>query len=111
MAGFSIHLAIGKRYIEKHKSEIEYEEEYYRGISAPDLYEGNYKNKSESHYGMWGDYQAITNIDEFLKDSKVDMNKDYWKGYFLTLLFQVIPCLVLARLDALIKKGQEIIKE
>lgn len=86
MAGFMIHLAIGKRYIEKHKLEIENEEEFYRGIIAPDLYEGNYKNKSESHYGMWGDYQAITNIDEFLKDSKVDMSKDYWKGYFVHLL-------------------------
>lgn len=35
---------------------------------------------------MWGDYQAITNIDEFLEDLKVDMNKDYWKGYFVHLL-------------------------
>ncbi len=37
--------------------------------------------------------------------------EDYWKGYFLTILFQIIPCLVLAKLDMFIKKGQEIIKD
>lgn len=37
--------------------------------------------------------------------------EDYWKGYFLTIIFQAIPCLILARLDMLVKKGQEIIKD
>lgn len=36
--------------------------------------------------------------------------EEYWRGYFLTILLQFIPCLILAKLDMLVKKGQEIIE-
>ena len=89
MPGFTIHLAIGEQYIKKHKEEIKNKKEFIKGIIAPDLNEKMTdieKNKSKSHYGDWGDNKTITLIDKFLKDKKVNMEKDYWKGYFLHLL-------------------------
>ena len=89
MAGFTIHLAIGKRYIEKHKEEIKNTEEFLKGIIAPDMNEQMIdieQNKSKSHYGKWGNYCTNTDICKFLQDTHVDINQDYWKGYFLHLL-------------------------
>lgn len=45
MASLNVHLAIGKLYLEKNKN-ISNEEEYYKGIIAPDLVE----DKNKSHY-------------------------------------------------------------
>ena len=45
MASFNIHLAVGKRYIEKTKA-IKDEKEFYKGIIEPDLV----SDKAVSHY-------------------------------------------------------------
>ena len=89
MPGFTIHLAVGKRYIEKHKNKIKNENDFMKGTIAPDLdkeFSQIEKNKSKSHYGKWGQDNLITNIDEFLADKNIDINNDYWKGYFIHLL-------------------------
>ena len=89
MPGFTIHIAVAKQYILKHKLEIKNEKEFIKGVLAPDMNEemnNIAENKSKTHYGEWGNYRVTTNIDEFLNDSKIDMEQDYWKGYFLHLL-------------------------
>ncbi len=89
MPGFTIHIAIAKEYVEKHKNEIKNENEFIEGTIAPDLNEEMTeiaKNKSVTHYGKWGKYQVETNIKEFLEDEKVKIDKDYWKGYLLHLI-------------------------
>ena len=89
MASFTIHLAVGEQYINKHKNEIKNTEQFMKGIIAPDLNAEMTeieKDKSKSHYGTWGNYILFSNIDEFLADKKVDVKNDYWKGYFLHLL-------------------------
>ena len=89
MPGFTIHIAIAKQYMKKHEQEIKDEQEFIKGAIAPDLNEemnGNAEDKNKTHYGKWGHYEVVTNIDEFLKDSKADMQQDYWKGYFIHLL-------------------------
>lgn len=89
MPGFTIHIAIAKKYIEKHGNEIKNEEEFVKGVIAPDMNEnldGPAEDKSKNHYGKWGKYEVTTYIDEFLKDSTIDMKQDYWRGYFLHLL-------------------------
>lgn len=89
MPGFTIHIAIAKQYVNKHKNKIINEEEFIKGVIAPDLDETMSeisKNKNKSHYGAWYILPVETNIDIFLKDSSVDINKDYWKGYLLHLL-------------------------
>ncbi len=89
MPGFTIHIAIGKEYIKKHKLEIKNEKEFIKGSIAPDLTE-NFteiaKNKDITHYGIWKDDETKIHIDKFLNDKKVDLRKDFWKGYFLHLL-------------------------
>lgn len=87
MPGFTIHIAIGKRYIAKHEKEIKNENEFMNGIIAPDLDETMTqmaKNKLETHYGMWCNDE--NHFKEFFEDKKVNINKDFWKGYFLHLL-------------------------
>ena len=89
MPGFIIHIATAKEYIEKHKLEVKNEDEFIKGVIAPDMNErldGPAEDKSKTHYGKWGKYEVRTNIDELFKDSKVDMQQDFWKGYFLHLL-------------------------
>jgi len=85
MPGYTIHIAIAKKYIEKHKSEIRSEDEFIKGVIAPDMNEnldGPSEDKSKTHYGKWGKYEVTTHINQFLNDTKVDMNIVYWKGYF-----------------------------
>jgi len=82
MPGFTIHIAIAKQYIAKHEFEIKSEEEFIKGVIAPDLS----KDKNQSHYGKWVDYKERTYINEFLKNPKVHMEQDYWKGFFMHLL-------------------------
>ena len=89
MPGFTIHIAIAKQYIKKHKLEIKDEKEFIKGVIAPDMNEkldGPSEDKSKSHYGKWGKYEVTTNIDEFLNDSQINIKEDFWKGYFLHLL-------------------------
>ena len=89
MPGFTIHIATAKQYIKKHKLEIKNEEEFIKGVIAPDLnkeLDGPPEDKSKTHYGKWGKYEVTTYIEQFLNDANVDISKDFWKGYFLHLL-------------------------
>lgn len=89
MPGFTIHIAVAKQYFKKHRAEIRSEEEFIKGSIAPDLDETmtkKAKDKNKTHYGKWGILPVETNIDQFLEDPKVDINKDYWKGYLIHLL-------------------------
>ncbi|MFR2571593.1 MAG: hypothetical protein ACLS90_07900 [Clostridia bacterium] len=88
MPGFSIHIAVAKEYIRKNK--VKDEQELIRGVIDPDYISLTDKEKSKNitHYGEWGDWsgkpQSI-DLQRFLKDPKVDLNEDYWKGYFIHL--------------------------
>lgn len=91
MAHVSIHEVIAKLYMKKHKNEIKDEVEFIKGSIAPDLTEdlterlqNIYKHKT--HYGRWSNGETETNIDKFLEDNNVNINEDYWKGYFVHLL-------------------------
>ena len=89
MPGYTIHIAIAKQYMKKHKEEIKNEQEFINGVIAPDMNEkldGPSEDKSKTHYGKWWKYEVTTYIDEFLNDLNIDITKDYWKGYFLHLL-------------------------
>lgn len=89
MPGFTIHIAVAKEYMKKHKGEIKNENEFIKGTIAPDLnvdMTDVAKDKSITHYGKWGNYRVKTDIKAFLEDSKVDIDEDYWKGYMLHLL-------------------------
>ena len=91
MPGFTIHIAIAKEYAKKHEKEMKNIDEFIEGSIAPDYIPIENKNisKSETHYGIWGDWtkdnQEI-HLDVFLKDEKIDLSRDYWKGYFIHLL-------------------------
>ena len=91
MPGFTIHIAIAKEYAKKHEKEIKNIDEFVEGTIAPDYIpiENKDINKSQTHYGIWGDWskddQEI-HLQAFLKDEKVDLNREYWKGYFIHLL-------------------------
>lgn len=89
MPGFVIHLAVGEQYKKKHFMEIQDEEEFKKGIIAPDMNKQLTeieRDKSRTHYGTWGNYNTNVNIEKFLKDKNVNMKSDFWKGYFLHLL-------------------------
>ena len=86
MPGFNIHLAIGNRYIEKHK--IEDEESFLWGIIAPDFTD----DKAKTHYTKpTKPNSSIVEfsknkvcIEDFLKENEV--KTDYEKGVLLHLL-------------------------
>ena len=87
MPGFNIHLAIGKRYIEKQKNIIKNENSFYNGLVAPDLV----TDKKVSHYtaetntsNLEKYLQGKVRLDLYLKDNKVET--DFEKGVFLHLL-------------------------
>lgn len=88
MPGFTIHIAVAKEYAKKHPKEIRDVDEFIEGSIAPDniSLENSDIDKSTTHYGKWGKGETQTYIDVFLKDTKVDMKSDYWKGYFMHLL-------------------------
>ena len=88
MPGFTIHIAIAKEYAQKHKKEIINEEEFVEGTISPDYISIINPNidKDQTHYGIWGKGFSIINIKDFLNDPKVDLKKDYWKGYYLHLI-------------------------
>ena len=94
MPGFNIHLAIGKKYIEKQKYKNNSEKDiiidersFYNGIVAPDLV----TDKSISHYATEKDNSDLekylkekVRLDLYLKDNKVET--DFEKGVFLHLI-------------------------
>ena len=90
MPGFNIHLAIGKRYIEKQKNKedvIKNENSFYNGLVAPDLV----TDKKISHYTTETNKNNLekyllgkVRLDLYLKDNKVET--DFEKGVFLHLL-------------------------
>lgn len=90
MPGFNIHLAIGKRYIEKQKNKkdvIKNENSFYNGLIAPDLV----TDKKISHYTTETNKNNLekyllgkVRLDLYLKDNKVET--DFEKGVFLHLL-------------------------
>ena len=89
MPGYTIHMAIAKQYSKKHDLEIKNEEEFIKGVIAPDMNEkldGPAEDKSRTHYGKWGKYEVTTYLGEFLMDTKIDLQQDFWKGYFLHLI-------------------------
>ena len=91
MPGFTIHIAIAKEYAKKHEKEIKNIDEFIEGTIDQDYIPIENKNisKSQTHYGRWGDWardDQIIYLDEFLQDEKVDLKKEYWKGYFIHLL-------------------------
>ena len=89
MPGFNIHLAIGKRYIEKQKNKkdvIKNENSFYNGLVAPDLV----TDKKVSHYtaetntsNLEKYLQGKVRLDLYLKENKVET--DFEKGVFLHL--------------------------
>ena len=86
MASFNIHLAIGKRYLEKNKLGID-EKKFYRGIVDPDLV----PNKKISHYTSFNDKMYLleylshkVELKNYL-DNEYDAS-DYQKGIFLHLI-------------------------
>lgn len=86
MASFNIHLAVGKRYIEKTKI-IKDEKEFYKGIIDPDLV----NDKKESHYTGIQDKNDLLSylsqkvqLNEYLKNESI--SSDYQKGVFLHLI-------------------------
>ena len=74
MPSFTIHLAVAKKYLEKHKEEDEIE--FYNGVIEPDL-----KNKETSHFGK---YSSCPDLNKYCKE--VGLNSSYNRGYFLHLL-------------------------
>ncbi|MCI9063404.1 MAG: zinc dependent phospholipase C family protein [Clostridia bacterium] len=89
MPGLVIHISVAKQYIKNNRNKIKNEEEFIRGAIAPDFNEdftAVMEDKNKTHYGHWGKGGTYTDINALLRDKKVDMNKDYWKGYFIHLL-------------------------
>lgn len=87
MPGFAIHIAVAKQYIKKHSSQIKDEEEFIKGTIAPDLNQDMTQistNKNETHYEE-GKTNKVS-ISNFLKDPKVNIEQDYWKGYLIHLI-------------------------
>lgn len=86
MASLNIHLAIGKRYIEKNNN-INNIAEFYKGTLAPDLVQ----NKIESHYTSCLDKSNLeyylskkVELYDYLTDNKEE--NDYETGVFLHLI-------------------------
>lgn len=87
MPSFNIHLAVGKRYIEKHPTEISDMKAFNYGLIAPDLVE----NKRISHYSGTNDRNNLVEylkekvrLDYFLASETIET--DYQKGVFLHLI-------------------------
>lgn len=87
MASFSIHLAIGKRYIEKNPGTIQDIHEFYKGIIMPDLVE----DKFISHYTISPEDATLpsrlenkVHLEAFLENEPIDT--DCQKGVFLHLI-------------------------
>lgn len=87
MPSITIHIAIGKEYIRKHRGEIKNENDFLKGTIMPDLNESMTEiipQKNITHFSK--EHKNEINIDLFLKDKEVNLDNDYWKGYLLHLL-------------------------
>ena len=93
MADWNTHLAIAKRYMEKHPGEIVDEGAFYQGSLAPDMASSDLLNSDNSHYGNQPPpkeanafQRSITKVDlgKFL--SLNDVTCDYSRGFFLHLV-------------------------
>ncbi len=76
MPGFVIHLAIAKEYLKRHQEDGEDEQEFYRGVIAPDLLK-----KPESHYGP-----STSEPDFECYAKETGLSSSYERGYYLHLL-------------------------
>lgn len=86
MPGFQIHIAIGKRYLDKHRN-IQKSEDFFYGVIAPDFVE----DKTKSHYTIKTPKDNLkeylknkVNLEKFLQENKI--KTDYDKGVLLHLL-------------------------
>lgn len=75
MAGYIIHLAVGKVY--SRNNTIEDEKSFEKGIMAPDMAE----DKSKSHYGP---YSSQPDLNLYLQTNPISTS--YQEGYFLHLV-------------------------
>ena len=85
MPGIVIHIACAKEYIRKHKNEIKNIDRFIKGTIEPDIAskkEGS--SKRITHY----ENQGNDDIDlfKFVHDPKVNINDDFFKGYFFHLI-------------------------
>lgn len=83
MPGFVIHLATAKEYMRKHSRAIKNENEFFKGVIAPDL--TTKENKVVTHYG---NNSAEVSLRRYLKDKTIE--SDFDKGYFLHLVTDYI---------------------
>ena len=86
MASLNVHLAVGKLYLEKNNT-IKNEDEYYKGIIAPDLVE----DKNKSHYTENTDKSNLKfyltnriNLLKYLQENNID--NDYELGIYIHLV-------------------------
>lgn len=92
MPGINIHLAVAKKYIEKHKNEIKNENEFLKGTLKPDLNDdlnNICEDKIKSHYipiESKNDVNFVTDLKKFFYDNKENINTDFYRGYFLHLI-------------------------
>ena len=75
MAGYIIHIAIAKKYLEEHP--LENEEEFIQGVIFPDKTD----DKKKTHYGK---SPAYTNLKTFLENNKLDTS--FKRGHFMHLI-------------------------
>lgn len=74
MPSFTIHLAVAKKYLERHPEENK--EQFYNGVIDPDL-----KDKTTSHFGP-----NSSNVDLNKYCQEVGLTTSYDRGYFMHLL-------------------------
>ncbi len=77
MPGYVIHIAVAKRYKEKHSNNIKDYNKFIEGVIYPD----GVDDKSITHYG---EKSSTVNLKSFLEENKID--DDFNKGYFLHLI-------------------------
>lgn len=80
MPSLIMYLAIAKKYIEKHPEESE--EEFMKGILAPDIKRNLKAEKARLHYGEQSSHRP--DLDRFYQERGLDSS--YNRGYFLNLL-------------------------
>lgn len=74
MPSFTIHLAVAKKYLERHPEENK--EQFYNGVIDPDL-----KDKTTSHFGP---NSSSVDLNKYCQE--VGLKTSYNRGYFMHLL-------------------------
>lgn len=80
MPSLVMYLAIAKKYLERHSEENE--EEFMKGILAPDIKRNLKNEKGKLHYGEQSSHRP--DLDRFYRERGLDSS--YNRGYFLNLL-------------------------